>query len=132
MHDLIRTLQVKLQNLVSHEEGQDLVEYALVVALIAFWRHRRHAVACHRPQRRIPGHQLNPGQLHQLSRCQVQRPLPLLQARRACVRHRFPFPPDLPEADSGFRGGSLARTFRRGTLGVSFPGRPLLLLFQPV
>ncbi len=36
MHDLIRTLQVKLQNLVSHEEGQDLVEYALVVALIAF------------------------------------------------------------------------------------------------
>lgn len=29
-------LYVYLQNLVSSEEGQDLVEYALVVALIAF------------------------------------------------------------------------------------------------
>jgi pilus assembly protein Flp/PilA len=27
---------VKLQNLLSREEGQDLVEYALIVALIAF------------------------------------------------------------------------------------------------
>jgi pilus assembly protein Flp/PilA len=29
-------LYVKLQDLTNHEEGQDLVEYALVVALIAF------------------------------------------------------------------------------------------------
>ena len=29
-------LSVKLQNLLSREEGQDLVEYALVVAMIAF------------------------------------------------------------------------------------------------
>ena len=27
---------IKLQNLLSSEEGQDLIEYALVVALIAF------------------------------------------------------------------------------------------------
>lgn len=30
------TLSVKLQSLLSREEGQDLIEYALVVALIAF------------------------------------------------------------------------------------------------
>jgi pilus assembly protein Flp/PilA len=29
-------LQVRLQSLITSEEGQDLVEYALVVALIAF------------------------------------------------------------------------------------------------
>ena len=29
-------LSVKLQNFLSREEGQDLIEYALVVALIAF------------------------------------------------------------------------------------------------
>lgn len=29
-------LYVRLQNLIANEEGQDLVEYALVVALIAF------------------------------------------------------------------------------------------------
>ena len=29
-------LSIKLQNLINREEGQDLVEYALVVALIAF------------------------------------------------------------------------------------------------
>ena len=34
MNTLIR-LYEKLQNLLSHEEGQDLVEYALVVAIIA-------------------------------------------------------------------------------------------------
>ena len=29
-------LAIKMQNLLSREEGQDLIEYALVVALIAF------------------------------------------------------------------------------------------------
>jgi pilus assembly protein Flp/PilA len=29
-------MSIKLQNLLSNEEGQDLIEYALVVALIAF------------------------------------------------------------------------------------------------
>jgi pilus assembly protein Flp/PilA len=29
-------LSVKIQNILSREEGQDLIEYALVVALIAF------------------------------------------------------------------------------------------------
>ena len=36
MNDLLLTFYVKLQNLTSSEEGQDLVEYALVVAMIAF------------------------------------------------------------------------------------------------
>jgi len=35
MNTMLLTLYVKFQNLTSHEEGQDLVEYALVVALIA-------------------------------------------------------------------------------------------------
>ena len=33
---LLLKLNVKLQDLASREDGQDLVEYALVVALIAF------------------------------------------------------------------------------------------------
>jgi len=36
MNTLFTKMYVQLQNLVVHEEGQDLVEYALVVALIAF------------------------------------------------------------------------------------------------
>jgi pilus assembly protein Flp/PilA len=36
MNEMILKMYVKLQNLVVREEGQDLVEYALVVALIAF------------------------------------------------------------------------------------------------
>lgn len=36
MNNLLLKLYVKYQELVSREEGQDLVEYALVVALIAF------------------------------------------------------------------------------------------------
>lgn len=35
MNNLFLALYVKLQNLMSHEEGQDLVEYALLVCLIA-------------------------------------------------------------------------------------------------
>jgi pilus assembly protein Flp/PilA len=35
MNNLFLTLYVKLQNLITREEGQDLVEYALLVALIA-------------------------------------------------------------------------------------------------
>jgi len=35
MRTLFLALLVKYQKLVSHEEGQDLVEYALVVAIIA-------------------------------------------------------------------------------------------------
>lgn len=36
MKDQLMKLSVKLQLLLENEEGQDLVEYALVVALIAF------------------------------------------------------------------------------------------------
>jgi pilus assembly protein Flp/PilA len=36
MNDLMLKAYVKLQSLMAREEGQDLVEYALVVALIAF------------------------------------------------------------------------------------------------
>jgi pilus assembly protein Flp/PilA len=36
MNSLLLKLYVKLQCLLSHEDGQDLVEYALVVALVAF------------------------------------------------------------------------------------------------
>ena len=36
MTSIYLSLYVKLQNLMNREEGQDLVEYALVVALIAF------------------------------------------------------------------------------------------------
>jgi pilus assembly protein Flp/PilA len=36
MKDTFMKLSVKLQTLMMREEGQDLIEYALVVALIAF------------------------------------------------------------------------------------------------
>jgi pilus assembly protein Flp/PilA len=36
MNNMLLNLYVKFQDLKNHEEGQDLVEYALVVALIAF------------------------------------------------------------------------------------------------
>lgn len=36
MNDIMLKMLVKLQTLTAREEGQDLVEYALVVALIAF------------------------------------------------------------------------------------------------
>jgi pilus assembly protein Flp/PilA len=36
MNNMLLKFYIKLQNLASREEGQDLVEYALVVALIAF------------------------------------------------------------------------------------------------
>lgn len=36
MSDLILKLSAKMQNVMMSEEGQDLIEYALVVALIAF------------------------------------------------------------------------------------------------
>jgi pilus assembly protein Flp/PilA len=36
MNNLLLKLYVKFQDLANREEGQDLVEYALVVALIAF------------------------------------------------------------------------------------------------
>ena len=36
MNDLMIKLYVALQSVMAREEGQDLVEYALVVALIAF------------------------------------------------------------------------------------------------
>lgn len=36
MNDLMLKMYVNLQSLMAREEGQDLVEYALVVALIAF------------------------------------------------------------------------------------------------
>ncbi|MGA3373196.1 MAG: Flp family type IVb pilin [Terracidiphilus sp.] len=36
MNTMLLKLFVKFQDLMSREEGQDLVEYALVVALVAF------------------------------------------------------------------------------------------------
>jgi pilus assembly protein Flp/PilA len=36
MNTMLSKVHVKLQDLVNREEGQDLVEYALVVALVAF------------------------------------------------------------------------------------------------
>jgi pilus assembly protein Flp/PilA len=36
MNNLLLKLYVKSQDLMNREEGQDMVEYALVVALIAF------------------------------------------------------------------------------------------------
>jgi pilus assembly protein Flp/PilA len=36
MNDKLLKLSVKMQTLLVQEEGQDLIEYALVVALIAF------------------------------------------------------------------------------------------------
>ena len=36
MNDILLKLYIKLHDLAAREEGQDLVEYALVVALIAF------------------------------------------------------------------------------------------------
>jgi pilus assembly protein Flp/PilA len=36
MKNSLLILSVKIQSLLSREEGQDLIEYALVVALIAF------------------------------------------------------------------------------------------------
>ena len=36
MNTMLLKLYIKFQDLASREEGQDLVEYALVVALIAF------------------------------------------------------------------------------------------------
>ena len=36
MNNLLLKLYVQLQDLANRDEGQDLVEYALVVALIAF------------------------------------------------------------------------------------------------
>lgn len=36
MNDFLLRMYVKFQDFASREEGQDLVEYALVVALVAF------------------------------------------------------------------------------------------------
>jgi pilus assembly protein Flp/PilA len=36
MRDQLWKLSIKLQNILRRDEGQDLIEYALVVALIAF------------------------------------------------------------------------------------------------
>jgi pilus assembly protein Flp/PilA len=36
MKERLWVLSIKIQNLLNREEGQDLIEYALVVALIAF------------------------------------------------------------------------------------------------
>jgi pilus assembly protein Flp/PilA len=36
MKDRLLLLSIKMRNLLNREEGQDLIEYALVVALIAF------------------------------------------------------------------------------------------------
>ena len=59
-----------LRRLITLDGGQDLVEYALVVALSensgpdCLRRHRRHEFSGHRPQHCVQQHQHNPHQLH--------------------------------------------------------------------
>ena len=36
MKDKIRMMSIKIKDVLNREEGQDLIEYALIVALIAF------------------------------------------------------------------------------------------------
>lgn len=36
MNDMLLKLSIKMESLIADQEGQDLIEYALVVALIAF------------------------------------------------------------------------------------------------
>ena len=36
MNDMLLKLSIKMKSLIEDEQGQDLIEYALVVALIAF------------------------------------------------------------------------------------------------
>ena len=36
MNDMLLKLSIKMKSLIENEQGQDLIEYALVVALIAF------------------------------------------------------------------------------------------------
>ena len=66
MNNMLLKLYVKFQDLKNHEEGQDLVEYALVVALIAFGAISRHDLSGRRPQHRVQQHQHHFDQQHHL------------------------------------------------------------------
>jgi pilus assembly protein Flp/PilA len=57
MNTMLLKLYVKFQDLASREEGQDLVEYALVVALIAFGATAGMKAACQGPEHRLQQHQ---------------------------------------------------------------------------
>ena len=66
MNDMLLKLYVKFQDLASREEGQDLVEYALVVALIAFGATAGMKQSGQRHQHRIQQRQLAARRFHQL------------------------------------------------------------------
>ena len=61
MNDLLLKLYVLFQDLKNREDGQDLVEYAMMVALIAFGAVAGHEYTGHGPQQRVQHHQHNSG-----------------------------------------------------------------------
>ena len=66
MKNSLWMLSIKLQNILSREEGQDLIEYALVVALIAFCRDRRYGRRRRRHQHGILEHRFETRYLHDI------------------------------------------------------------------
>ncbi len=91
MNTMLLKLYVKFQDLMNREEGQDLVEYALVVALIAFGATAGMKASGHRAQHCIHQHQHGSGQLHGLTSCEAgsgrHRPACLLLRGRV-FRHQ--------------------------------------------
>ena len=86
MNNLFLTLYVKLQNLMNREEGQDLVEYALLVCLVAL-----AAIAgVNKVARRSPP-------------CSPTSPAPW----------RNPWPHNAPQGPQPFRGRIRCRLSRR-------------------
>ena len=72
MNDMLLKLYVKFQELKNREEGQDLVEYALVVALIAFGATAGMTSSGHRHQHRVQQCQLAAGHRNQLVSVVIQ------------------------------------------------------------
>ena len=68
MNTMLLKLYVKFQDLATREEGQDLVEYALVVALIAFGA-TAGMKACQGPEHGLQQHQHHPRLLHHVVFC---------------------------------------------------------------
>ena len=66
MNNMLLNLYVKFQDLKNSEEGQDLVEYALVVALIAFGATAGMGQPCQRHQHRVQHREHETGRLPKL------------------------------------------------------------------
>lgn len=66
MNNLILKLLIKFKDLGQRDEGQDLVEYALVVALIAFGATAGMGGSGRRNQQRVQHYQHNPLRQHHL------------------------------------------------------------------